>query len=100
MSALVRLGTGFNSSMGLHSGVNMSSNNNWTVHDRYYNDPQFHALVDMMVSHIINCKYTPSEMREAAILASIKYEQRFGRSSVMWEQVLEVMGNYNEKSTK
>lgn len=42
--------------------------------DRYRNDPEFKALVDMMTHQIMRCKYTPSEMREASILASINYE--------------------------
>jgi hypothetical protein len=44
-----------------------------TPRERYYNDPQFHALVDLMTSHMMQANYTPSEMREAALLASIKY---------------------------
>jgi len=43
--------------------------------DRYCNDPMFHSLVDMMVAAIMDAKYTPSEMRDAALLASIKYEE-------------------------
>jgi len=46
-----------------------------TPRDRYYNDSHYHALVDLMVAHIQNCNYTPSEMRQAAILASIIYEE-------------------------
>lgn len=46
-----------------------------TPKERYYNDPHFAALVNMMVAHIEKCDYTPSEMREAAILASIIHEQ-------------------------
>lgn len=46
-----------------------------TLRDRYQTDPAFKALVDMMVGHIQTCQYTPSEMREAAILASIIYEE-------------------------
>lgn len=46
-----------------------------TMRDRYQHDAAFKALVDMMVAHIQDCKYTPSEMREAAILASIMYEE-------------------------
>ncbi len=46
-----------------------------TPRDRYQHDNHFRMLVDMMVSHIDQCLYTPSEMREAAILASIIYEQ-------------------------
>lgn len=46
-----------------------------TPRERYYNDPAFKALVDMMVAHINDARYTPSEMRQAAILASIIYEE-------------------------
>lgn len=41
---------------------------------RYLNDPEFHALVDMMLSYIVRCQYTPSEMREASMMACIKWE--------------------------
>ena len=43
--------------------------------ERYLTDPHFHALVELMAAHIRECNYTPSEMREAAVLASIIYEQ-------------------------
>ena len=46
-----------------------------TPRERYKNDPTFHMLVDTMVKFIIDAKYTPSEMRDAALLASILYEQ-------------------------
>jgi len=46
-----------------------------TPRDKYINDPQYYALVNTMFSHIVACNYTPSEMREAAILASIIYEE-------------------------
>lgn len=49
-------------------------NNFESPHERYHRDPDFHALVDMMVSYIAQCKYTPSEMREASLLACIKWE--------------------------
>ena len=42
--------------------------------DRYRNDPQFKQLVDQMIAHIMNLDYTPSEMRDAAMLASIHVE--------------------------
>jgi len=47
-----------------------------TIRERYYNDSAFAALVNMMTAHIEQCHYTPSEMREASILASIIYEER------------------------
>ena len=46
-----------------------------TPEHRYQHDNQFKALVDMMAAYISQCRYTPSEMREAAILASIMHER-------------------------
>ncbi len=45
------------------------------MHERYMNDPKFHALVDMMLSVIMNGEFTPTEIREAAMLAQIRYEE-------------------------
>lgn len=47
-----------------------------TQRERYYNDAEFHTLVNYMVSFIVNNKYTPSEMRDAALMASIIYEEQ------------------------
>lgn len=46
-----------------------------TPQEKYLTDPDYKMLVDWMVAHIEKCNYTPSEMREASILASIKHEQ-------------------------
>ena len=46
-----------------------------TPEEKYRNDASFKVLVDMMVAHINDCKYTPSEMREAAMLSSIIHER-------------------------
>jgi len=43
--------------------------------DRYYQDLEFHLLVDTLLYQIIQARFTPSELRQAAILASIKYEE-------------------------
>jgi len=48
----------------------------WTIREKYRNDPVFYRLVNCMVGYIDKCQYTPSEMREAAILASIIYTNR------------------------
>ena len=60
-----------------------------TPRSKYYNDPHYHQLVDVMVGMIMKAQYTPSEMREAAILASIIYEERCGpRSIILPEEVV------------
>jgi hypothetical protein len=45
------------------------------VEERYKEDPIFHGLVDMIKNAIYQKTYTPTEVREAAILASLMYEQ-------------------------
>ena len=47
-----------------------------TGRERYHNDHQFRVLVDQMAAHIFNEDYTPSEMRDAAMTASIIVEQQ------------------------
>ena len=49
----------------------------YNARKRYQTDPVFKALVDTMTAAIVKCQYTPSEMREAAIMASIKYEEQY-----------------------
>ena len=59
---------------------------NWpidTVGNRYDRDPQFRTLVDMLEHLIDNAKMTPTEVREAAILATIHYEQRRIKSYII-----------------
>lgn len=46
-----------------------------TPKEKYYHDPHYRAFVDTLVSYIHQAKYTPSEVREAAILACIIYEE-------------------------
>ncbi|WP_205191552.1 hypothetical protein [Burkholderia sp. LMG 13014] len=45
-----------------------------TPRGRYRRDPQYRSLVTMLEAMIHQCKFTPSEIREAAVLASINYE--------------------------
>jgi hypothetical protein len=53
-----------------------------TIEEKYLNDPEFHSLVDMMY-HLIGTKdYSPSELREAAMLASIKFQMVNARKYV------------------
>ena len=47
-----------------------------TPKEKYLNDPQYNHLVNMLESLIESAKFTPSELREACVLASINYEMR------------------------
>ena len=52
--------------------------------ERYERDVMFHSMVDTMIAAIENLQLTPSEIREAATLAALKYEQR--RPSVFMKE--------------
>jgi hypothetical protein len=43
---------------------------------RYQRDATFAALVNMMESHLHTADFTPTELREAVMLAAIRYESR------------------------
>jgi hypothetical protein len=47
--------------------------------DRYQTDSSFHQLVDLIYVEIDRGHYTPSELREAVILAATMYEYRNAR---------------------
>jgi hypothetical protein len=46
-----------------------------TPDERYQRDPMFRHLVDQLHHQIREARYTPTEIREAAMLAQIHYEQ-------------------------
>lgn len=47
-----------------------------TPREKYMNDPTYSRLVDTICAFIHKAQFTPSEVREAAILACIIYEER------------------------
>ena len=49
--------------------------------DKYMNDPEYHHLVRMLEQLIDQARFTPSELREACVLASINYEMRHIRDT-------------------
>jgi len=51
-----------------------------TPREKFMNDPEYRHLVETMESLIHRAHFTPSEMREACILACINYEMRQVRS--------------------
>ena len=46
--------------------------------DRYEQDPQYRALVDTIEGLLHKCQFSPAEVREAAVMACIRYEMRTG----------------------
>lgn len=47
-----------------------------TTRERYESDPTFHSLVDFIRQGIRENRYTPSEVREAAVLAAYLEEMQ------------------------
>lgn len=45
-----------------------------TPEERYHRDPVFHALVDTLRAALVGANYTPTELREAAMLAAVAHE--------------------------
>lgn len=64
-----------------------------SIRERYYSDKAFQTLVNVFQAYIQECKFTPTEIREAAMLAQILYEEQqparpiiFTRDQVMREE--------------
>jgi hypothetical protein len=56
--------------------------NRLTPAERFNRDPNFNRLVSMLEMAIHHCEYTPTEIREAAMLAVIRYETMHCRQSI------------------
>lgn len=75
-------------------------------YQRYQDDPQYHALVDTIHGLISRCDFTPSEVRQAAVLACIHFEaSRIQKHSIPMvpelEQALQTINKYaNEAESK
>ena len=50
-----------------------------TPKEKYMNDPEYNHLVTMLEQLIERAHFTPSEIREACMLACINYEMRHVR---------------------
>lgn len=51
--------------------------------EKYMNDPEYHQLVSMLEHFIEGARFTPSELREAVVLACINYEMRHVRGATI-----------------
>lgn len=58
--------------------------------EKYANDNDYRMLVDYMEAIIHKAAFTPSELREAAMLASIHYEQKSPRKIMYYTSPPEV----------
>ena len=71
--------------------------------EKYLNDPEYHHLVNTLEGLIEQARFTPSELREACILASINYEMRHIRDMQIdpkTKEVLRVLDNFICKPRK
>lgn len=59
-----------------------------TIRERYFNDPQFNRLVYSLYTEICRGNFTPTEIREAAMLAQIKYEEENPRPVIFDKEFL------------
>lgn len=59
--------------------------------DKYMHDPAYAQLVNILTDFIERAEYTPSELREACILACINYEMRHRNIPQMDPRVLDAL---------
>lgn len=67
------------------------------VEARYLRDPLFHNLVDAMYHAIVKLELTPTEIREAAMLAAVKAEILHPRPFILDEELLGIMKPNRDK---
>ncbi len=68
--------------------------------EKYMNDPEYHELVNVLENFIERAQFTPSELREAAVLASINYEMRHIRSQTIDPRAAEAFRILDEFTTR
>jgi len=71
-----------------------------TPREKYMNDPEYHNLVNMLEQFIERARFTPSELREASILACINYEMRHVREMTIdprMEEAFRVLDEFVER---
>jgi len=71
-----------------------------TPREKYMNDPDYHQLVNMLEQFIERARFTPSELREAAVLACINYEMRHVRGATIDPRTQEAFRILDEFTTR
>ena len=74
-----------------------------TPREKYQNDPEYNHLVNTLEQLIEQARFTPSELREACILASINYEMRHVRERTIdprLDEALRVLDDFASQSTR
>jgi hypothetical protein len=59
--------------------------------EKYMNDPEYHHLVQTLEALIEQARFTPSELREACVLASINYEMRHIKETKIDPRVMDAL---------
>jgi hypothetical protein len=74
-----------------------------TPREKFQNDPEYNNLVCMLEHFIEEARFTPSELREACVLASINYEMRHVRERTIDPRVddaLRILDEFTAKSRR
>ena len=74
-----------------------------TPREKYMNDPEYHSLVRLLEGFIESARFTPSELREACVLASINYEMRHVREKQFDPRVQEafkLLDDFTNRNTR
>jgi hypothetical protein len=71
-----------------------------TPREKYLNDPEYHQLVGMLENFIEHARFTPSELREALVLACINYETRHVRGRTIDPRAEEAFRVLDEFTTR
>ena len=75
-----------------------------TPREKYQADPEYHNLVDTLESLIRHARFTPSELREACIMAHYNYEVSRPHATVLFNKetvaALQTLSNFINTSTQ